>query len=407
MAKKEIKAYKSVFKLAQLTLGSYLRWFFRIRYENLEQVKGLQEPYVLLGNHTNFWDPVLVGTPLPSPVYFVASDEYFRKPILKGLLSLVGAIPKTKFMSDADTVKEIIRVKNKGGNIGIFPEGRRNWDGRTLEILYPTAKMVKSLKIPVVTALLQGATLSFPRWAKKPRRGRLIITYSVILSAEEVMTRSVEEIYQRMCQALAHDEYAFQQTKMIPYTGPALAESLELFLFACPHCQQMGTMHSEDDQFFCKACGYRTRYTEYGFFETTGEHLHFATSQDWNIWQLGLLEETLRKARTSSEPQPVLHETNVLLFRGTRLSPLQQEDTGEIVLYPDHLRFISSSGAETVFPIALLHGLNIQYNDRFEFYFDKTLYRFVFDGKIVSAYLWVQAMRMVQTDEEQKAKVSV
>ncbi len=105
--------------------GIYLRQKFKLSAENSEACL-VPPPFLLLANHTNFWDPFLLSLYTPEPIYFVTADEYFRNPFLKFLLGLAGAIPKSKFISDQMTVIDIFRIKRKGGVIGIFPEGKRN-----------------------------------------------------------------------------------------------------------------------------------------------------------------------------------------------------------------------------------------------------------------------------------------
>lgn len=406
MAKKGVKTYRGFYKFVQLALGTYLKSSFNMQFTGLDEVKKLSAPYVVLGNHTNFWDPFMVACVLPEPVHFVTSDEYFRNPLLKTLLGLVGAIPKMKFVSDSDTVKEVIRVKNRKGVVGIFPEGARNWDGKTIEILYPTAKLVKTLKIPVVTALLQGAALSYPRWAKKSRRGKLVISYKVALTAEQVQILSVDEIYAVICRELDFDEYNWQEQAKIPFRGRRLAEHLELFLFTCPHCRQIGTLKSVDDQFFCRECGYSTHYTQFGYFEGA-DRQYFDNPRDWNQWQLGVLRELIAEAQRTGGATPILVDGQVSILRGSRFEPLEQLATGRLELYPDRLQFVGDGGTEISVPLEGINGLNIQYNDRFEFYYDKSLYRFTFaDEQYISAYKWVQAMGMLQAKGEGKVKVT-
>lgn len=408
MSKKQIKASKHFHQVVRLILGTYLKYAFRVKWEGLSEVKQLTAPYVLLGNHTNFWDPFLVASPITQPVHFVTSDEYFRSPILKWLLGLVGAIPKMKFVSDSETVKDIIRVRKQNGIVGIFPEGRRNWDGKTLEILFPTAKLIKSLNVPVVIALLQGAALSFPRWAKKARKGKLTVTYTVLLTADEVAALSAEAIYERICQALAFDEYVYQAQRMIPFKGNGLAEHLELFLFSCPHCHTMGEMESKDDQFFCRQCGYRVRYNSYGYFELVNQdHLYFTNPRDWNEWQMVELRGQIQERKKLQDATPILSEDPVLVMHGGRMQPLESFSMGRINLYPDRFQFVSSEGEELVFLIDDLNGANIQHNDRFEFYHEKILYRFTFQIPHTSAYKWVQALRILQEDGQRKMKVSL
>lgn len=408
MVKRKIKASKSFHSVVRFVLGNYLKYKFNVKWEGLPAVKTLETPYLLLGNHTNFWDPFLVASPLAQPVHFVTSDEYFRNPVLKWLLGLVGAIPKMKFVSDAETVKDIIRVRNRKGIVGIFPEGRRNWDGKTSEILFPTAKLIKSLRVPVVAALLRGAALSFPRWAGRARKGRLTVTYRVLLSAAEVDTLTTEEIYERICRGLTHDEYDYQAREMISFTGQRLAEHLELFLFTCPHCHAMGAMESKDDQFYCRQCGYGVRYDEYGHFVTLdASPLFFRNPRDWNEWQMTELKAYITEQKQNDPLKPLLADEPVLAMRGSRMRPLEPFRTGQIVLYPDRFAFTSPAEDVLVFPVADLHGINIQFNDRFEFYHDKTLYRFTFTTPYISAYKWVQAIRILQEDGQRKMKVSL
>lgn len=402
MAKKQIKANRVLNKVIKLTLGTYLRRQFNVHYQGLEMLKNLRPPYVILGNHTNFWDPFFVASMVPSPVYFVTSDEYFRNLFLKILLGWAGAIPKMKFVSDAETVKNTIKVKNRNEIIGIFPEGRRNWDGTTLEILYPTAKLIKTLKAPVVIALLQGAALSFPRWAKKARRGKLTVMYQLILTTEEVTNLPTEDIYRRICAALNYDEYEWQQQQMLAFQGPELAEHLELFLFTCPNCRSIGTLTSHGEKLFCRQCGYTTRYNQYGFFESDSDRLYFANPRDWNRWQLDELKTLIDVHLTTLDTPaatPILTDGAVDVLRGYRMQPLKKLAIGQIALFSDRLELLTHTGERINFPIVQISGINIQYNDQFEFYYNKTLYRFIFQIRPTSAYKWVQAVRILQNTE--------
>lgn len=396
MPEKEVTLSKSLYQLAKFTVGNYVKQKFNVSYLGDEIFSQSTNPCLILGNHTNFWDPVLIANNVPHYIYFVTSDEQFRKVIFKKLMQRVGAIPKTKFLSDRATVKNIIKIKNKGGSIGIFPEGRRNWDGTTLEILYPTAKLVKNLKIPVITTLLKGATLSFPRWAKNPRKGKLFVEYKQILSKEAISTLSVDEIHQLIKRELAHNEYDWQREKMIQFIGKRPAENLELFLFTCPHCQKINTMRSVNDKFFCQNCGYQTKYNHYGFFETDSDILYFDNPASWNLWQL----ENLKKLVKNDHSGPIFLDDQTILFKGQRLRPLEKIKIGQIGLFADRIEFSSLLGEKISFQLAKISGLNIQYNNKFEFYYEKNLFRFNFKLNHVSAYKWVEAIHHLQITYE-------
>jgi 1-acyl-sn-glycerol-3-phosphate acyltransferase len=382
-------------RFLKATLGNYLRYLFGYRIFN-EQITALKPPYIVIANHTNFWDPFLLSMCIPYPVHFVTSDAYFRNPVLRFLLRYVGAIPKTKSVSDPMTIKYILSVAKSGGVIGIFAEGRRNWDGTTLPLLYPTAKLIGSLKIPVVSVLFEGACLSMPRWARYTRRGELTMTCRRVFGSDDLKELPPDEIYSGITSCLAHDEYAWQRGRMVPYKGRSLAERLELFLFLCPECKSAVHMKSHDDIFHCTNCNYAVRYDEYGFFKPVSGRLHFDALREWNLWQLGVLEEEIHAKSRLPEAGPLLADGNAAAYRGGKSQPLKFLHTGELRLYPGRIVFKSNEGEDYSFEMPGIYGENVQFNDQIEFYYEKALYRFGgYDGPI-SAYKWARALEILK-----------
>lgn len=391
MKKKKIFANRTFVRLIRSTLGKYITRKYNVKVLN-NITNNIAAPYIVLANHTNFWDPVFVATYCKEPIHFVTSDEYFRNGILNFFFRLLGAIPKTKFLSDVETVKNIIKIKNLNGIIGIFPEGQRNWDGKTSKILFATAKLIKNLKIPVVIAVMKGAYLSYPRWAKKPRYGEISISYNLLLNKEQIIKMSVEEIYTQLSSSLDFDEYEFQSKNMIEYNGNNLAENLELLLYKCPHCNSIGKMRSNKNNFKCLSCGYEVLYNKYGYFEANREKLYFSNLKDWCIWQDDELYKLIALKFTQKSSDILISDKNVLLFKGIRLKPLKKFRIGEIKLFIDKLVFTSLRGENISFEFSKIFGLNVQHNDRFEFYYENILYRFNFNINHTSAYKWVTAI---------------
>src|ERR1700712_1942172 len=48
-------------------------------------------PMIIAANHRSFLDPFVIGTILRRPVYFVAKEELFRKPLTAWFLNSLGA----------------------------------------------------------------------------------------------------------------------------------------------------------------------------------------------------------------------------------------------------------------------------------------------------------------------------
>ena len=102
--------------ISSLFLNSF-RWYlgniFSLHLENNDTAK-IKSPYLLIGNHANFWDGVLVNLFIEDPICFLISDEYFRKPLLGTLLRIEGSIPKKKFFADFTAIKEALKAKATG-----------------------------------------------------------------------------------------------------------------------------------------------------------------------------------------------------------------------------------------------------------------------------------------------------
>lgn len=402
MAAKKYRAGKLINKFLKLIAGIYLKHLFDYSIEN-EHLQEIKPPFIVLANHTNFWDPFLLSMCIPVPVHFVTSDAYFRNPILKQLLKLVGAIPKTKLISDPLSIRGIIEVAKNKGVIGIFPEGRRNWDGKTLPLLHPTAKLIKSLGIPVVSVVFKGACLAMPRWATSTRKGKIAIKLSKVLNPQEIEALSTGEIYTRITESLSYDEYDFQREHMNPYPGPKIAEKLELFLFTCPNCTSMDKLASSGEILTCKSCGYKVGYNSYGFFETGNPKLYYDNPRDWNNWQLDHLEAYINAKAASGNKLPLLEEHNTTIRTGQKTGALKtQSIDGTLSIYSDRLEYNIDSQMVHSFPIGELSGVNIQFNNQLEFINKKILYRFSNIKGNMSAYKWVKFIEIIKRQYRQE-----
>lgn len=396
MPKKSFKSNRLLVSFLRHTLCRLLQRLFNVVFVDENGVHELVPPYFIFANHTNFWDPFFLSTYIPEPVYFVTSEFFFRNRILNFLLGLVGAIPKTKSMSDSETIRSILRVRNDNRIIGIFPEGHRCWDGVSLPLMYPTAKLVKSLKIPVVVSLMKGAYMSLPRWAKTRRKGRIAITYKLVLTTEEIAGMTADEIYQCLTEHLYLDETASQKSNPVSFRGRKLAEHLELFLYACPSCEAIGSLKSRNDLLFCRECGYTVRYDTYGFFNKVTGDVFYSTPREWGVWQVGLLKRLVLEHAGEYVQKPLLEDRFVILKTGNRGIPLKTLSPGRLSLYNDRLEFRGLGGRNYSFGIDKIMGINVQSNNLFEFYSEKVLYSFHFGIENTSPLKWVEAVQVLK-----------
>lgn len=395
--KRRVARASSAFgRLLKLTIGLFLLWRYRLVAENLQVLKRLKPPYVLLPNHVTTWDPFFIGFFAPAPVYNVTSDFQFRRRIMRILHRLVGSIPKSKVIPDIETIKQIMEVRHNHGIIGIYPEGMRTWDGHTAETISQTAKLLKLLKIPVIAVVMKGAYLSLPRWTSRPRIGRVTITFRKIFSGPELGDLSPSEIQSKVDDALQHDEYEFQEGQMLAYRGSRPAENLELALFVCPECHVIGQLRSRGHRFRCESCGYSVWYNDFGFLERRKGPPHFQTVRDWNIWQQGYLEDEIKRRLRSRDAEPILSDDGLVLYVGHRTKPVRRRAIGRLSLYSDSLEFAPIHREPQRFPLSEVEGINVQIGERLEFYQGRVLHRFVSRDRSTSAYKWMCAVQILK-----------
>ncbi len=81
-------------------------------------------PVVLVANHAAFLDGPLVFSMAPRPVNFLVKQEAFRG-VFGWLIRAVGQIPIDRTVGDRTALGAATAVLQRGGAVGIFPEGSR------------------------------------------------------------------------------------------------------------------------------------------------------------------------------------------------------------------------------------------------------------------------------------------
>ena len=317
-------------KIWRMLYGPLSLWICRKFHMTHEDLKA-DGPVLLVPNHVNAWDPLLVAMSLKEKqVYFVASEHLFRLGLVSRLLQwLVAPIPRRKAASGTDTVKACLRHLRAGHSICLFAEGEQCWDGRNNPIFTATGKLAKSSGATLITYRLEGAYLSKPRWARGVRRGRVHGHPVNIYPPEMLKSMSAAEVNTAIERDCYEDAWERQRQWRQPYRGRRLAEGLERAMYLCPRCRRIGTLRTQDDRIYC-GCGFSLRYTEEGFFSPAEP---FETVADWEDWQ----RETLRRRDFPKQGEALFSDGDMLL---TKIGSGHEETElgrGELIQYEDRL----------------------------------------------------------------------
>jgi 1-acyl-sn-glycerol-3-phosphate acyltransferase/DNA-directed RNA polymerase subunit RPC12/RpoP len=235
--------------------GLYFRWVLGLRVDR-SAIKGIRPPFLVLAGHTSWLDFYTISIALlPRRMNYIAAYNFFRDPVLKFLLGLMGVISKNQFTTDNQAILKIKYAINAGHIVAIFPHGCLSNEGRPGGFAAPSiAKLIKTFKIPVVAVRVNGGYLTRPRWTKRIRRGRMDATVSRVFSSDELSTLSVNEIYSRLMCAIDFDDYKWQRQHYFTFRGNHLAEGVELVLYKCPRCKAEFTLRSKGNKLFCLSC---------------------------------------------------------------------------------------------------------------------------------------------------------
>lgn len=256
---------------------------YRIEKINME---GVKPPFMMLSNHMYFVDFQLSAmATFPWRVNNVATiDGYYRRP---WLMELLGCICKRKFTTDLHLVKSIRHVLRTNGDVlCMYPEARYSPVGTTAILPDSLGKLIKMNKVPVVVLLHHGNYLHTPFWNyRKKRKCPLYTTMTQILTAEQVESMTVEQINQAVREAMAYDEYTWQEQQNIHITEPYRAEGLHKVLYQCPSCGTEHKMASEGTQLYCTACGKRYEMDELGRLHALEGETEFSHIPDWYEWE--------------------------------------------------------------------------------------------------------------------------
>ena len=116
------------YSFAKTIVKSLLVPLYRIETIGTENIP--KEGGVLIcANHTHNLDPPVVGITMNRPVVFMAKEELFRIPILKGILKKLHAFPVRRGKVDREAIRKGLSVLKEGKVLGLFPEGTRNKSG--------------------------------------------------------------------------------------------------------------------------------------------------------------------------------------------------------------------------------------------------------------------------------------
>ena len=257
-------------------------------------MEGIKPPYILMGNHNSYYDlMVLHKAILPNRCnYIVAIDGFIKR---EKLLRSIGGICKRKFTNDMNLLRHIKTVLNNGDIMVIYPEARYSLCGTKAIIPQSNAALAKYFKVPLVVLLTHGDHIVEPFYNPKRRKIKgLEATLKCIATKEGVEKLSVEELDQRLQEALEYDDYTWLKDSGILLKDKNRAKNLHKVLYQCPHCGTEYEMSSDGIYLKCNHCGKTYEMDEHGELHALEGETEFSHIPDWYEWERENVKKEVR-----------------------------------------------------------------------------------------------------------------
>lgn len=80
---------------------------------------------IFIANHRSMWDPLILALVSPRNIHFMAKKELFESKLGNFFFRSLYAFPVNRRNVDLQSLKNALKVLDKGEVFGIFPEGKR------------------------------------------------------------------------------------------------------------------------------------------------------------------------------------------------------------------------------------------------------------------------------------------
>ena len=164
---------------------------------------------ILVGNHTSYWDPFIIGAAVNRKVNFIAKAQLFKIPLLGPLMSYFGAFPVKQGKGDRGAIEHSLEILKEGKVLGIFIEGTRNTKN--------PETMLKPLPGPAMLAIRSQATV-IPVAIINARKilwsfKRLRIIFGKPIVFHDTPEIEKKELYRRIAEELTSEILNLKQKK--------------------------------------------------------------------------------------------------------------------------------------------------------------------------------------------------
>ena len=126
------------YRFCQIGVRILLLLLTRCQLKGKENVPA-RGPLLIVSNHINLTDPVIIGAIIDRKVAFMAKEEIFRFKFSRFFMRNLGAFPVRRGRMDVEALRQALQVLAEGKALVMFPEGRRSRNSQLQSALLGSA----------------------------------------------------------------------------------------------------------------------------------------------------------------------------------------------------------------------------------------------------------------------------
>jgi len=167
-----------LYRLLRTPVRTALERWFALDVEGDDRLPA-HGPYIVAANHHNYLDGVVLGVTVPAPVAFLVMPRVYRATPLHPLFHRhIGSILLSLERPDVGALRAALQCLERGGVIGIFPEGPFSVRGRLERGLPGVGLLALRSAVPVVPVAIRGTYEALlGRRGYIPRRHPIVVRF--------------------------------------------------------------------------------------------------------------------------------------------------------------------------------------------------------------------------------------
>ncbi len=327
---KETKVYKGLaYHFIKFLLRLVSPFVFGYTTKSKYKIKK-GESVVVISNHQTDFDAILMHLSFNKILRTLTTDNVFKKGIGGHFVKRFGCFPKRKGAMDLKSNMDMMRLVRKKESLIIFPEGNRSYAEFQYYVNEGFGKILKILKTTIIIFTFHGGTGRYPRFAKKPRRGKFYGEITRIMPYEEYKDIPDEELTKLIMDSIK--VYDSESGELYKYK--ARAEFLERELFVCPKCGKHSHLISKGHNIVCEECGFEATFNENLSFSSEDPSFKFEKMLDWYNYQIRYVRDM-----KIEKGELIFKDSNIVLKTTNPYEKSRLLYEGDMKLYEDKLVF--------------------------------------------------------------------